>query len=445
MTWWKVNARSCWSHTAGALSVGLLKSYVKRGDICTHRDPDAHGLELDASHGGRASLWYVGAVGEGSPILLPSVGEDGSAKPIREEGPVTLVDVNSAYVALFRDERFPVRLISYREDVPPEEPQRLADDLGVIARVTIQTRAPEYPLRQGERMLWPIGQFTTTLTGPELLALREDGKVIRCHAIATYTLGRPFASVAGALLKARRDAVAASNAGWESFAKLLGNSLSGKLAQRPGKWRRDKDRDSPGEWGEFWRMSDASGEVHRLRYVMGCAWEWLDDDTFGGPFTASYCYVTAYVRMMMRRWRSACPPKSVVSQDTDGLWVLPSGLAALENASELPPDRPGALRVKQSAIAAQWLSPRHYYADGLWTLAGFSNPKVSADGRHVVDEVAAPLWGSLPRSAPRETASITRTCRLKLADVAGVVQPDGWVIPHYIAPRAMDDAPPRAA
>lgn len=394
-------------------------------------------MERSGAFGGRASCWYVGNIGSGFGLPNTHTDREGNVTDRTAAGPLVHVDVRSMYPHLLATRVFPTKRIGTRYDVDPRELFQLCESVGVIARVTIKTDWPELPLRIGQRVAYPIGQFVTTLTGPELLALQGRGEVLKCHTLTTYKTGRPFAGVADYLLSLRCQARDAGDATGERFAKLLANSLGGKLAQRAGGWVRDPKKDQARRWGEMHVLDADSGVVERWRFIVGVGWRWDDDKTGKGPHTSAFNYLTAYGRLLMADIRARLPVRSVVSQDTDGLWLTLRDPATATALSPMMGTEPGQLVVKGRGVNGRWYGPRHYCVDGNWVLSGFHRPEVKEDGRTVWEEHTTTLWESAARSAPSCTWHTWRKRVLKL-DLSGErVQPDGWTLPMNRIPRLL--------
>jgi DNA polymerase type B, organellar and viral len=332
------------------------------------------------------------------------------------------------YPAILAREHFPVRHYSYRYDPPAREPQELAHSFGVIARVTIETDTPEYPVRRGGDIHYPVGRFQTTLTGPELLALRKDGKVLKCHAMMLYEMGRPFKQAAECMLAAREEAKKYGDGAWEAFSKLVANALAGKLAQRKGEWQERRRKAPAQSWGEWTESTGKSGLVRRYRAVAGLVWEYIRDKHGAGPCTFAFAYLTAYGRLQMRRIREKCPPETVISQDTDGIWVTTAGGIALKDAGLLAKTGPGFLRFTEQAEAARFFAPRHYWTPQLWRLAGFSHGEYNPFTQEVLSSVKLnPLhWSAIARP----TATFLRTNAKKLSPVLRSAELDQWGWAH---------------
>lgn len=432
--WWERTATAPLATTASGLAWGILRSDAGATRLCTHSDAAVHTLERCAAHGGRASVWYVGQVrgpsGDGRAAHVDSA----TGCAARCDGPVTHVDVTSMYPALLRDMAFPCSLRSVRGEMRPDEVLGLADGGGVIARVTLRTRAAEYPLRRGERTIYPLGQFVTTLAGPDLNSLARDGDIIKVHMVATYAMGRPFKGAMDSLLVAREHAKRACNKDAVAFSKLVANSLGGRLAMRQGKWVRQSKRDEPGRWGEYHSLDVTRGTATRYRYLAGACWSWDAEEMPRGPHTAAFAYLTAYGRQQMRTIRAELPAQSVVCQNTDGLYLLPLAVAKLVAMGISDDAAPGQLRIVGSADSGQWYGPGHYRWGTQWVLSGFSSPTAPDDALRVTYSTHTPLFGRGDREAPDRVTMCRVTTSIPRGIDNGRVMPDGWVLPPHILP-----------
>ncbi len=430
MAWWANHARAPWACTIGQLAIGMLRTHAPKRTLCTHSDASTHALERAACHGGRATAWYFGSVGRGINGPETHTESEGERTLRQVAGPVTHLDVSSMYPSILRDRVFPVKLKSVRSDLTPQALVEIAHHFGVIAKVEIDTPFAEFPYRDGDRVTYPVGKFTTTLAGPEILRCAETGTISRVIVASIYSLATPFAQCADVLIKARTTAPTALPTSNAIPAKLLANSLGGKLAQRTGKWKRSPEHDEAGRWGVLTEVHAQTGQRVKYRYLAGMSWRWEEDATGSGPYTSAFAYLTAYGRCLMSGIRALCPARSVVSQDTDGIWVLPAGLLAIRAAGLLEQVGAGHLRVVGTATNARWYGPRHYCADGEWTLAGFSASIVDSDNRTVWDTVKSSLWARHTHGAPTETVTTTRRSALRPETGGMAIAPDGWAIPR---------------
>lgn len=432
--WWGRIATAALGSTAAQLAWGILRSDASSRALCTHNDDDVHRLERCAAHGGRASVWYCGEVGANTGHREPSTLESSGVHVARTHGPVTHVDVTSMYPALLRDRTYPLSLRHVYGEMRPSDVLGLADGGGVIARVTVRSTAGEYPHRRGDRTIYPIGTFTTTLAGPDLSRLRHDGEILKVHMVAVYNMGRPFQGAMTKLLDERGRAKLCGDKDASAFAKLVANSLGGRLALHQGGWVRDSERDEPGRWGEYHSMSTVTGTGIRWRYLCGACWRWDDTKEARGPHTSAFAYLTAYGRQRMRAIRESLPARSVVSQDTDGLYLLQTAVDALRAEGISGESSPGQLRITASADSGRWYGPRHYRFGAQWVLSGFA-PHLPPDSNLRFSYTSdTPLFGRGDRCAPTSVTKVTRTCAVPTDIDCGRVQEDGWVLPPHLLP-----------
>jgi hypothetical protein len=432
--WWSENANAPFGLTIGALSMGVLRSYVKKPYPTTHTNEYVSKLERIACYGGRASCWYVGNIGSSpiSPVFRNSA--TGSSVIPGISGPVRQIDVRSMYPYLLANRTFPRAFIKTTGTIAPSNLSGLADYYGCIASVTMWADSPEYPVRKENRITYPRGYIQTVLCGPEIKAIRDKDKILRVHECALYHLGEPYKEAAQAMLDMRVKARAERKPIWEMFSKNIANNMGGKLAQRQGSWV-PRPKVAPNRrWGE-WLVVDRDNETTiRYRAIAGLVYEYVKDEKGYGPFTSSFAYLTAYGRLHMRDIRKALPTLSVVSQDTDGLWI--AGDEAYDVAKQKLSfgNSPGQLQVKDVSQNAVFLGPRHYWTDKGWTLAGFHEHSVNVANMTVTDSYSSnPVWGGV-RDTPHTLISRQRQSSLLLDHLGGEVSPDGWVRPPFMHP-----------
>lgn len=439
--WWVRVQGGPWGLTAGQLAERYFRKRVTPKALSTHQDDAARILERQAIWGGRASAWFlgdVGARGEGTSYRVPP--PPPSEYPAIP-GPLLQLDVRSMYPALLASEVYPVKLLSCRMGYTPKELGELCKDMGVIARVRLWTDQPEYPARYRDRVVYPTGLIETTLAGPELAYAVACGDVVSVGLTAVYQLGRPFERMSSSLIDLRESARADGDGCFELFIKLLSNSFAGKLAQRKGRWSERPEATLPVRWGEETIRDTAAGVTRRFRAQAGLAWEYLPDEPAGRPLGFAFAYLTAYGRRLMSDIRATLPAKSVVSQDTDGLWTLTN----LQTIQRLSHTRMGNTRGRLRAVcqvpAGRWYSPKHYWTPNGWTLAGMHLPSRSSDGLSFRDTYTTnPISGSCSYP-PLHVWEHYRSVSLSTMPVDGEVQDDGWIIPLHWPARDCQDPP----
>ena len=141
--------------TVGGLAYGTFSAKHYAGQSVAETDGRVLSTESKCVIGGRAESYYIGTV----------------------QSTATYLDIRSAYCWCCRVCAVPRRCISVVDcdsrDCPVET-QCLAQS---IATVSLSTGRPLFPLRLPDRTIWPVGEFTTTLAGPELLAAYNGGHI----------------------------------------------------------------------------------------------------------------------------------------------------------------------------------------------------------------------------------------------------------------------------
>lgn len=460
--WWKAHKGGPWSNSIGALAARFLRSRLQPRTLCTHRHADALSLERAACFGGRVSCWYVGDVAVSCGVSLVKTDRPPRTSYGPLSGPVYSVDVASMYPHLLATKVYPVKLIGYERQMSLADLDCLLRYVCVIARVTLDTNEAEYPFRSSDSVYYPTGQFTTVLCGPELSYALRHNHIVQVHSASIYECGTPFVGSATSLLAARAACPAGSRSPSARVVKLLSNAISGTLAQRQTRWipcpTTRPPCDSVGRdirWGPFittradpsWvpesdpRYAMMTGNVEqyrprliqRYRVIAGMV-ERLERSEVGtGTLQACYAYLTSYGRSMMRDLRRICPDKSVLLQDTDGLWISESGHDALASHAGTYGTLPGEVRIDRRIQLARVYGPKHYWADGVWTLSGFHDPVYDSDNHTVTDTRAAnPLLGT-PTEAPHTVVEWTRHSELLLQHMHGHQGDDGWITPYHLS------------
>jgi hypothetical protein len=425
--WWTRIDGGPWGDTVGRLSVNFFRRTLQPGKILIHEDENATKLENAGLFGGRSSLWYTGTISPPENVAGDAHREISADSRHEITGPIEQWDIRSMYPHLLATHGFPVRLLSVRRGRTVGAVRELCRTCGVIARVRVDTRCLELPSRTAEGVWYKRGVYWTTLCGPELEYAIDRGDVIAVEDTAVYAMDRPFKDMAGKLLKLRFEYRKGGLQGMELFVKLLSNSFAGKLAQRSSEWAERHHVRAALRWGSWVDSSARTGETRRFKAIAGMVWEHVRPEEPSRPMGAAFDYLTAYGRTAMRLIREKLPPRCVIQQDTDGLWVLPE-LVTPEVRSSLPfGDQPGQLRVVRRANWGRFWSPKHYVVDGEWTLAGIRSTADWSGGAKFRDTYTVNPISGAPREAPRSVWFRTADKTLSLTDHLGELDPDGWV------------------
>lgn len=424
-----------WRETAAQLAQSLWRRRFYSVKVTRHKDVRGAVLEDQACHGGRASVWYYGDVGDRATLTQSAQDQPPLGRWSIPDTEAHRLDIRSAHATLLRDRKFPIRLLSIRTDIGPDDLGGFVRHCGCIARVELDTDRPEYPYRGPDRTRFPTGRFWTTLAGPELRRACQEGAVTQVGDVARYELGYPLRDVALHLLAERAHAQELGDVAGAVLAKVLINALPGKFAQRSDRWVIAPDVEPEHWWGE-WLVSEGPGAApKRYRSLCGLVHRKERGSAGGRLLAALFAYLTSYMRVWMRDVREQIGAGNVLSQDTDGLWVTDQGLEAAEQRGMIGKGKPGDLILQESCGFARWLDARHYYHAGQWVLSGIKGGFTGGDKLIFRERVVT----NPARGVPSEHPTALRT-HVRRVDLRGIV-PDspvdretGWAVPHVVGP-----------
>lgn len=401
-------------------------------------------LEREAYYGGQVTCFYLGPV---LPVGDPA-GDVGN-KPRLEDynrptGPLYLLDVRSLYPAVMGANRFPFRRLYKRKEVPPSELLRTMSAYGAIARVFIKSPEEEFTLRTEDGQLQATGRFETVLAGPELKRALKGGYVTRVVEVQFYCMDALFSDWVKGWTKTRNEADRIGDPMRAEYAKLILNSLSGKLSQTGRHWVERPERIPPFDFGTWVELDAREGTRRRFRAIGGNTQEQVDGEPPWYTFPAISAYVTAFGRERMRQLRSLCPARTVLYQSTDSLLVTSEGYFALLDAGEVREKELGYLQLKEVGEYGEVLGCNHYRIGERFVRSGSWGRAVrQPDGRYTYQsfESVASVVATQPDGTVRvDERELTRvgTYQKGQADANGwVTWPrlgDDWVPPEIDLP-----------
>lgn len=434
MARWVESGNGPWRETVGSLAVSLWRRRFYTEHVCRHKDETGRDLEARAAHGGRASVWFYGDVGRRSTLPTDAQPDPPFSRWALPGTEVHKLDVRSMYPAILRDELLPTRLLAVKRSVTLPELKALVKLRGVIATVSLNARHAEYPKKYDDRTRYPTGRFITTLAGPELGMALAGGEVVEVGETAIYDLGRPLQAVASYLLDERAKCRKAGDRQGEMLYKLMANALGGKFAQRADSWVVDTRIQAAKYWGEWIEAKTATRPSVRCRAICGVVHRQQRGKPGGKLLAAIYGYMTSHGRCRMREVREQLGADTVLSQDTDGLWITDAGMVAADERGLVGGDEPGNLRYVESCGFARWLSPKHYYHGGRWVLSGITGGFTGGSGLLFDESIRLNPVRFTPSAAPDRIQDKTRRIDLRgICPDVPVNNATGWADPWFVS------------
>lgn len=314
--------------------------------IYLHSDEQVRRLEREAYFGGRVECFQLG---------------------ILKDGPFLSLDVNSMYSHIMRKQAVPIRLVDYQENWSVTKLAEALQTFAVVARVELHTEQPLYPIRKNRKVIYPIGNFETTLCTPALKVALERGHIQAVWEVAVYQKGWLFEGFVDFFYGLKRQYQREGRKVEEYLVKKLLNSLYGKWAQRRPVIEDEIVLDYSGYWRD--EVLDLVTGKLEIEYKLLNRWVRLfgeeDDEK---AFIAISAHITEAARMYLWNVVERFEPGQVLYCDTDSVMLRERDVGRVEDL--MSEDRLGGLKVAGRYQALRILGPKAYIADGRRTLKG---------------------------------------------------------------------------
>jgi len=294
-------SRLCYTIGSTAMAAYLFRHYQEK--IYIHNNAEALQLERAAYKGGRTECFHIGEL---------------------KHGPYFVVDVNSLYPFVMRNNFFPVKYKNIIHNVTVSDLRSFVKQYAVVAQVNLETEFPIYAVRD-TRTTFPIGNFTTTLCTPEIMTALDHNHIQSINSMVIYERAKIFTTFVDRFYEIRQEFTRAENPLFEHFCKILLNSLYGKFGQKAEQW--SKIGNCPGEPDRLEDIIDAvTHRRRRLRYLLGEVFEMTAHGESMHSFPAIAAHVTAYARLYLWCLINIAGRSNCFYCDTDSLFINTTGL-----------------------------------------------------------------------------------------------------------------------
>jgi hypothetical protein len=349
------------SLTAGGQAFRAYRHRFLQSKIYIHNNEPVLRLERKAYFGGRTECFYVGALPPGRYAML---------------------DVNSMYPYVMKHMEYPCKLKWHFRGGSVEELRGMAAGHAVVARVRLATDRPVFPYRQGLfRTLFPVGEFWTVLTTPELRTALDGDEITHVAEVAVYDKAILFSKYVDELYRLRMD-LAVSDPLWSKLIKVLLNSLYGKFGQRSETWvaRPNVEHFLP---GRLHYTFGSSPEFYTALCLGPIVWYCVGHGEGRNAFPAVAAHVTAYARCVLWDYIQKAGVENVYYCDTDSLLVNDAGRGRLE--SRCFGAGLGRLKVECESVGGVLRAPKDYDLDDRHKVKGITRNAVLQDDGSYVD------------------------------------------------------------
>ena len=394
-----------WGSTVPSQAFRAYRHRFMPHKIVIHADFDALELEREAYHGGRTSVFWTGK-SHGQQFYK--------------------VDVNSMYPYVMTKHEFPCQFYGLRDHLTLDGVRKKMRRFQVIARVTINTDVPVYPVMLNKHLVHPVGRFDTVLTTPEVEFALARGHLERVHTVALYEHAELFSQYVDFFYRLKSKYRESANKPFYLMSKLYLNALYGKFGQKSETW--ELFDDPPPEIKEARMYYNArTKETWRLYRFGDQVWKARSSGESNNSFPAIAAHVTAYARLYLWKLIMKAGREHVYYTDTDSLIVDKSGLVALDGV--LDDTTLGALKIEEQTDDLEIVCPKHYRMGDDWKRKGIPTKAVALGGE-VFKCTQFPSFKTQARQEadhPFETRTVIKHLTGNIFD--GTPDDRGWVVP----------------
>ncbi len=345
------------------------------------------------------------------------------------KGPLYLLDINSLYPAVMASQKYPHVLIKDYRGGTVTDLRTAMKTHGVMATVTLQTERPIFPKFDGLRLLFPTGEFTTTLTTPELRMALGMNEVVAVHHTAEYLMAPLFNAFVTDLYRSRLEFRKQGNDAFDWIAKYIMNGLYGKFGQRLGKWE-EVEHIIPPDVLEWTEQDITTDIIYNYRVRMGVVQREMGKGEAYDAFPAIAAHVTAYGRLALWRLVVQAGRDNVFYCDTDSVVVNATGYKALRH--EIHQKRLGALKLEGKFATGDFTAPKHYRLGKRIRIKGIRK-NARKIGKDLYEQERFVSWDWL-HAHGEDGYILIHTIRKQLTGkyTKGTVMPDGRIQPFVL-------------
>ncbi len=384
--------------------------------IHIHANEEALELERDSYHGGRVECLFKGRL---------------------EDSQYFYVDVNSMYGYVMREFEYPTFLWGVSNKGSMGELKSRMSNYAVIAKVSLDVTQNYYPVQVNGYTAYPLGEFDTTLTTPELKIAFDNGWVKAVSKFSWYAKNRIFTDYVDTYHAVKSAYIDDNQEALAGIAKLLINGLYGKFGQRGFDQTTEPADDAALIFSETVHTDDPNVS-YELMYLGGRLITTTRSGESHNSFPAIAAHVTAYARCHLFDLMLRVPERHRFYMDTDSLIVDAEGLEYLKDA--LHDTRLGALKIERQSPFLEINAPKDYAMQGRKRIKGVSASAIQTATNTYQQTQWSRMRGMIRKGNVSGYTTRPLQKRLRRTIHSGVLLRSGWITP-FVLPLPDVDAP----
>jgi len=295
--------------TVASQAFATYRHRFMKGEIWVQAKKQPHELERQSYYGGRVECFQMGKI---------------------TDTPVYKLDINSQYPFVMKTNLFPYGFAFVKPSCSISALIKYLSKYLITAQCYISTDEPAYPKKINNKLCFPVGNFWTTLSTPELIYALNHNHLKEVKQIEGHKAGPIFKEYVEFMYNERLKYKKQGNKPYALFLKYLMNSLYGKTGQ--------KERVTiEADISDFFKLKEAKkinvdGSISTIKIFGG---RQVETTTQHQESFNSYCaiaaHVTAYARMYLYEIMKKAGEGNYFYCDTDSLFTNKQGYENLKD------------------------------------------------------------------------------------------------------------------
>lgn len=402
------NNLGSFAKTLASQSLNAFRHRFMTKDIYIHNSKDVTELERISYHGGRVECFYIGKLPKEKYYNL---------------------DVNSMYPSVMLKNEYPVKYLYHIVRPPVAFLKGVLKTKCVIAKVKLRTKENIFPYVLENKLVFPIGEFITTLTTRELQYALAKNYIKEVLEMAVYKKAIIFDKYVKFFYNSRLKFTKQHNYSFAYLSKLLLNSLYGKFGQRNEIYEVTNERSKLGD-GYYEEWNYQTSKIEKYRVIAGVEETFVGHQEGFNSFPAIPSHVTADARLLLDKFLKIAGYSNVFYCDTDSVITNHKGYNKLSKYIRTAEIGYFSLRATANRVIIKGLKDYIFGKD------------VKIKGiRHNAELLSANLYrqvkfeglrGALRKGRADKMIIMNITKRVKRNYTKGIVTKSGWVKPYDV-------------
>lgn len=394
-------------HTVSSLAMHSFTTQYMEHDIYIDANERRVAVARASYFGGRTEAFRVG----------------------KYKGKFVLIDVNSMYPHVMRNNDYPTKAIAHYKRVRVSDLDKALIKYCLTIKCDVKTDIPVFPVKIDGRTCFPVGEFTTHLSTPEIEYGLAHDLIVHVHEMVVYEKARIFENYVDHYYNRRLEFKAENNGMYEQFAKKLLNSLYGKFGQTGNQWEPTK-LDAEGFNRKWFEYDVPTGKRISYMEVDGTVYESVHQPESRDSNPAIAAHVTAHGRILMQMTIDYVSREHVYYGDTDSLLLDEKGYKRMKG--KLHKSRLGCWSVDGEYDEIYIRGPKDYRFGAKEKIKGVKKKHVITDtGKYRQLQFTSLKW-NIRENMPDQPVIRHVEKDLKRLYKKGVIQADGRVEPFRL-------------